>query len=88
MAVNVLRRRIRRRGGGGGGEGEGLFFQNPINDMQLVHKPSDKINRNFVLNICHVLPTCRPHSVSQKGETSREQETVVILFMAYCLRLH
>jgi hypothetical protein len=83
----MLRRRIRIRGGGGGG-GEGMFFQNPINDMQLVHKPSDKINRNFVLNICHVLPTCRPHSVIQKGEASREQETMVILFMVYCLRWH
>jgi hypothetical protein len=84
----MLRRRIRRRGGGGG---EGLFFQNPINDMQLDHKPSDKINRKFVLNICHVLPTCRPHSVNQKaalGEASREQETMVTLFMAYCLRWH
>jgi hypothetical protein len=65
----MLRRRIRRRGGGEGlffqnPINDILFFQNPINDMQLVHKPSDKINRNFVPNICHVLPTCRPHSVN------------------------
>jgi hypothetical protein len=73
---------------GGGG---GLFFQNPINNMHLVHKLSDKRNRNFVLNICHVLPTCRPHSVNQKGalgDASREQGTMVTLFMAYCLIWH
>jgi hypothetical protein len=82
-----MERRRRRRETGGGG----LFFQNPINDMQSVHKPSDKINKNFVLNICHVLPTCRHHSVNQKGalgEASREQETAITLFVAYYFRWH